>query len=135
MSKKTKQPPAPAIVRLRDGLDRWRKTRTTRKPMPEELWREATMVARVHGVYAVCRETHLNFNALKARLRSAPAPALRAESDFVELKVPVVQGPTQLRGVEVELVRADGDKMIVHLPGADAAEVTALVRAFWSRGR
>ena len=103
--------------------------------MPEELWREATVAARAHGVYAVCRETHLNFNALKARLRSTPAPAVPAESDFVELKLPIVQAPAPPRGVEVELVRADGDKMTMHLSVADATDVMALARAFWSRGR
>jgi hypothetical protein len=135
--RKTKQyqPPAPAIVQLRGRVEHWRKTRTSRKPMPAALWSEAVAAAREHGVFAVCRETALNYGALKGRLRSEPQAVALPESDFVELKLPVSEQAVPSRGLEVEWVLAGGDRMIMRLPAAEHAEAVALAREFWSRAR
>jgi hypothetical protein len=136
MPKKKPHLPAPGIVQLRVRVEHWRKTRKAIKPMPEELWLEAVGVAREHGVFAVCREIGLNYNALKARLRRERPPVARPQSEFVELKLPVVaSGGAPLRAVELELVRAGGDRMIMRLSVGETSEVVALARAFWSRER
>ncbi len=103
--------------------------------MPEDLWQEAVTTARAHGVYAVCREVRLNYNALKARVGGALAAAARPESEFVELKLPMAGGAVQVQGLEVELVRASGDKMVLRMAAAEHTDVMAFVRAFWSRER
>ena len=133
MRKMRKQQSAPTIVQLCERIEHWRKTRTTRKPMPEDLWQEAVTAAGQHGVYAVCREVRLNYNALKARVGGAQTAAARPESEFVELKLPMAGGAVQVQGLEVELVRASGDKMVLRMAAAEHTDVMALARAFWSR--
>lgn len=110
--KKRRKPVAPAIVALRERMDHWRRTRAGKRPIPEDLWLELAAVAREHGVYAVSRELRLDYNALKRRAAAAPVRVDGQQPGFVELAVSPI--PAQ-RALEVELMRADGDRMIMRL--------------------
>jgi len=90
-------------------------------------------VACEHGVFAVSRELRLNYNTLKVRVKEAQRAAKRPQTDFVELKLAPLPTAPPAVGLEVEFVRASGDKMIMRLPAAKAADAAALARAFWSR--
>jgi hypothetical protein len=116
-------------------MEHWRRTRKSKKPMPPELWRAAVAVACEHGVFAVSRELRLNYNVLKARTKEKAAAAERGAPPpaFVELPVSASQAPQAM--LEVELVHADGDRMLMRLAVGQAAEAAALVRAFRSRER
>jgi hypothetical protein len=131
-SKRQRRALAPAIVELRGRMEHWRKTRKSKKPMPPELWQAAVAVACEHGVFAVSSELRLNYNTLKARVKEVQRSAKRAETDFVELKLAPLPEAAPAAGLEVEFVRACGDKMIMRLPAAQAGELAALARAFWS---
>ena len=78
-----------AMRRVYRRLERWRRKRTGRAPIPEALWAAAGELAREYGVHRVSRVLHLEFNRLKrmangqaARKRRATMPA------FVELLAP-----------------------------------------------
>jgi hypothetical protein len=136
MRTKSKSGPLPAaIVELSERMEQWRRTRSSRKPMPPELWEAAVAVACEHGVYSVSRELRLNYNTLKARVKGVQRSAKRPETDFVELKLPPLPGASAGAGLEVEFVRAGGDKMIMRLPSSQVADVVAMARAFWSHER
>jgi len=133
LSKRQRRALAPAIVELRGRMEHWRKTRKSKKPMPPELWQAAVAVACEHGVFAVSRELRLNYNTLKVRVKEAQRSAKRPQTDFVELKLAPPPGAAPPAGLEVEFVRAGGDKMIMRLPSAQIADGVAIARAFWSR--
>ena len=132
-SKRQKRALAPAIVEVRGRMEHWRRTRKSKKPMPPELWRAAVAVAREHGVFAVSRELRLNYNTLKVRVKEAQRSAKPPQMDFVELKLAPPAEAVPAAGLEVEFVRASGDKMIMRLPAAKAEDAATLARVFWSR--
>ena len=45
-----KKPVAPAVVALRERMEHWRRTRASKRSMPEDLCLEGAAVARVEGV-------------------------------------------------------------------------------------
>ena len=68
-------------------LERWRRTRRGRTPIPKPLWVAAATVAREHGVFRTSKVLHLEFNKLKEFVQSAK-PRKRtttAPPQFVEL--------------------------------------------------
>ena len=67
------------LSQLRRRIERWRGTRVKRSPMPPELWRAATELARELGVYRVAREVGVGYESLKDRL-AAPASGAGAEA-------------------------------------------------------
>ena len=56
MARKKKRTKLPAgVKRLRDQIERWRRTRAKRTLMPAELWSEAIVQARREGAYLVAQ--------------------------------------------------------------------------------
>jgi len=48
------RPALPANVKaVANRIEKWRRTRRKRSPMPEQLWLDAAVLARSHGVYRV----------------------------------------------------------------------------------
>jgi len=127
-----KKPVAPAVVALRERMEHWRRTRASKKSIPEDLWLEVAAVAREDGVYLVSRELRLDYDVLKRRAAIAPLKGAGPHAQFVELAVSPAAPP---RTLEVEVVHADGDRMIMRLPADQFGELAALVRAFRSRER
>jgi len=125
-----------AVSDFGQRVQHWRSTRTKRGAMPRELWTEAAMLARQHGIYAVSKAIGLNYEALKAWTEdsspkerrvsrvAAPRPA------FVQLDpLPALSSPCAV----VEVQNAGGAKMTIRLPGTVSLDVVALVNSFWSR--
>ena len=71
-------------------LERWRRKRTGRSPIPEPLWIAAGELAREHGVNPVARALRLEYNHLRRMAGSdRPRPdKRRASVPFVELMAP-----------------------------------------------
>lgn len=136
---RTKREPIPAeIEALRRDIDHWRETREKLGPMPEDLWRKATVLGRRHGVSLVARELRLHHGKLMKRVEAEDGPmaeeVLRTETAFVELS-PATFATTEIPQVVVEMTKADGSAMSLHLPATSTLEVASLVGAFFGRGR
>lgn len=120
------------IVKLHRRVERWRRTRRQRAPMPGPLWESAVRLAQRHGVACVSRIVRLDYHSLKERLGSlnsqqhiepGKSPA------FVEVQLPFsAPGPEWL----VELEHPRGDRMRIHINGAHAPDLAALIRSFRS---
>jgi hypothetical protein len=126
---------APKLQQIEEQVERWRRSRTRRTRMPEELWKLVVPVAREQGVYGVAKKLRLNCQALKKRMAPAGAGGrlVRPQpAKFVELRpvLPVATGPA-VSGAVVELLDTTGNRLIVHATGA--ADAVALVRELWSR--
>ena len=129
------QATAADIEQVRELVDQWRKTRTTRTRMPEEIWAALVGLAAVHGVYGVARRLGVNNQALKKRVaaglnKSGLVQAPRAK--FVEMG-PVLSIGSASSSTVVEVVGAAGNRLTVRLGNTAGLDVPALMREFWSR--
>ncbi len=144
--------------KVRAGIERWRRTRQKRSPMPEELWAAAVGLARRHGVYAISRALGVSFETLRARLargasdgqwqepgrasRRAPGAESRtrgtlkrpasgaATMGFVELRaVPTPVAPSAAADVVVDVTDETGARLTIRVAGV-AVDVAAVVGAF-----
>ncbi len=118
---------------LRARIEAWRRRRTKRGPMPEELWAGAVLLAQRGSVYRTARALGLNYATLKWQAavaapdeREGPAGSV----GFVELLAPRPGEVAAASGTVVELSDADGATMMIRVPGSDGLDVSALVRAF-----
>jgi len=128
----TKQPSRHLLTqveRVRQRFERWRRTRKKRSPIPARLWHAAVEVAASYGVNQTARALGLDYNELKKRLElggDAVAVEQGAVGRFVEL---VSTSATVGPGCLVELERAGGTKMRIHLQ--EAPDVALLRGLFW----
>ena len=122
------------LSQLRWRIERWRGTRAKRSPMPPELWRAATELARELGVYRVARELGLGYGSLKDRVDAQGEHGAREAGAFVELAGASLlsAAPATVRS-EVELSDASGATMVIRLATDQAVDVAALLAAFRRR--
>lgn len=136
---KKKSAVPPDVVKVRQRIERWRKTRAKRTRMPEELWSAAVALARVHGIYAISQALRVSYATLKKRLGAAKAsPAKKRgrrkkKAAFVELE-PAWGGVGPAQCV-VELRKPSGTTMTIRLTDSGALDIAELTDTFWSRRR
>ena len=133
MARPDRAAPSRGLVDLKRRIDHWRLTRRQRRPMPEELWQEASRIAQVHGINPTATALGLNYYGLKARTEDLPkeAPAPTPGPAFVQVEPPASLFPASCE-VEVE---GSGEKMTLRLSGSPSVDVLSLLNAFWSRKR
>jgi hypothetical protein len=129
----------------------WRQTRPGTRPMPEELWREATTAARTLGVHRVVRALRVNSTGLRRRVMASGGARggvshrfkrvqrrqhSNGRTDFIEMGSLAGLGvPTEASAsgdAVVEVVAPDGTRLTIRWKAA-GQNVAALVNAF--RGR
>jgi hypothetical protein len=119
------------LSQLRRRIERWRRTRVKRSPMPAELWRAATELAQELGVYRVAREVGVGYEALKDRVEAHGEHGARESGAFVELAgASLVSAASAPARSEVELSDASGTTMVIRLAADQAVDVGALLAAF-----
>lgn len=139
----------PEISKLRDQIERWRKTRTKRTRMPEKLWALATALARTHGVYRISQDLGISYDSLRVRVeQSGPGVASRGgrprirkaaakrEPKFVELAA--MPTPVAAIGADstlVEVEDAAGSKLTIRLGDTSPVDVGSVLAAFRGEGR
>jgi hypothetical protein len=119
------------LSQLRRRIERWRCTRVKRSPMPPELWRAATELARELGAYRVARELGVGYGSLKDRAGAQGENGAREAGAFVELGGASLfsAAPAAARS-EVELSDASGTTMVIRLAADQAVDVAGLLAAF-----
>jgi len=119
------------LSQRRRRIERWRCTRVKRSPMPPELWRAATELARELGVYRVARELGVGYGSLKERGDTQGDNGAREAGAFVELDGAALlsAAPAAVRS-EVELSDASGTTMVIRLAADQAVDVAGLLAAF-----
>jgi hypothetical protein len=136
------RPPASSsrIKKLRAGIEKWRRTRKKRSPMPEPLWDAAVELAQSEGVYPIGRALQLNYQTLKCRVAIASQPSSRRAQTprgFVELDsvlpIGAFSSPSS-SGPVLELSDGSGATLTVRLPAEGALDVERLAEAFLRRG-
>jgi hypothetical protein len=126
------------VRQARAGIEKWRKTRKKRSPMPEPLWAVAVELAQSEGVYPIARALRVNYQSLQCRVAmasSATPPGTGALRGFVELSSPLPIAPPPLpAGPVLELSDGNGAALTIRLPSASELDVERLARAFLQRG-
>ena len=119
---------------LRRRFEQWRRTRKARSRIPEPLWAAAVKVAGTYGIHRTAKTLRVDYYALKKRAAGTPAvtaskaPAETGGATFLELPPSVWPGPSECM---LELEKAGGAKMRVHVKGVEAPDLAALSRSFW----
>jgi hypothetical protein len=119
---------------LRRRFEQWRRTRKARSRIPEPLWAAAVRVASTYGIHRTAKTLRVDYYALKKRVEGTPAvsaskvPGETAEATFLELPAPVWPSCGECM---LELEKAGGAKMRVHVKGVEAPDLAALSRSFW----
>jgi hypothetical protein len=126
------------VRQARAGIEKWRKTRKKRSPMPEPLWAAAVELAQSEGVYPIARALRVNYQSLQCRVAmasSGTSPGAGAPRGFVELSSPLPMAPPPLpAGPVLELSDGNGAALTIRLPSASELDVERLARAFLHRG-
>ena len=116
---------------LAQRLKTWRATRQRGQRIPEELWKAATDLARIHGLNPTAAALKLSYYDLRRRLLAGRAPRRGRPSPptFVELpSVPLTPGHCE-RGT-IELVQASGSRLILRFSDAGPSDLLPLVQLF-----
>jgi hypothetical protein len=135
MARRTRSAAAERVKQLRERIDHWRSTRVKLWPMPEDLWNEATALARELGVHPVERVLRLNHESLRRRVEEGTSPSGSAEGagEFVELSGAQLLGLPVAAGPVIELSDGNGVRLTVRLEAGSRLDMARLVEAF--RGR
>ena len=121
----------PQLHPLAQRLNAWRACRTRGQRIPDELWKAAADLARVHGLSRTAAALKLSYYDLKRRLVAARRPRRRrvTPAPFVEVAPPALAPDLGERGT-VELVQASGARLTLRLPNPSASDLLALVHLF-----
>jgi hypothetical protein len=142
----TKSPMKPAeIRRAQEQFELWRSGKQKRERIPANLWRMAAGLCETYRIHRVARWLRLNHTALKAevdrriRLRRPAARPAAVKPAFVEYSLPTGQaglpaGMVSGNSSAEYVVEVGGRVPRIHVRGASAAEVAALVSALTGRG-
>ena len=129
------------IAALRRRVEVWRRIRTKRSPMPDELWQEAARLARTHGYRRVARALRANYDSLKAKVEKAPRTSGAQEpggesaspAKFVEVSTSEIFAARPSPVTVVEMMDEAGIRITIRLAEGEKLDVPGLVNAF--RGR
>ena len=120
---------AARLDEARHEFERWRQSRTNRSRVPENLWNLAGEVARGCGVFRTARELHLNYNALRNRIKPSASRVGRKEpapAGFVEL---MAAPAIRFSECTVEIERGKGTKVRIHLKSPEVPDLGAISNA------
>jgi hypothetical protein len=126
---------SPQVESVRSRLERWRRNRKHRSPIPEELWASAAELAGEYGLAKTARALRLDYYSLKQRLgpNNQPISAeAKTQPAFVEL---VPQPPAAISECMVELEDSTGTRMRVHIKSTSLPDLTGISDAFWRTRR
>ena len=122
---------SPQLHNLARRLSAWRATRRPGQRIPEALWRQATRLARTHGVSAISSALKLGYYELQRRLRASSAPtgsrpATCAAPHFIQLAPP--ERPAE--GSSVEVLKPSGQRLTLRLAHCNSKDLVALMQTF-----
>jgi hypothetical protein len=124
---------------IRRRLERWRQTRHGRSRIPAGLWISAVKAAGRYGLNPTARALGLDYKALQRHVEATAGrsdgpienakPGPEAHAAFVELAPPAVTGG--FAECVLELEKAGGVKMRIHLKGVGLPDLAVLSRSLW----
>lgn len=130
--RKTREVPR-RLESVRRRIERWRRSREVRSPIPDSLWAAAVRMASAYGMNRTARTLRLNYYGLKKRVEQQEAGVVGAAG--AEGEVPFIElAPLPSPGVcecLLELEKVGGARMRIQLKGIAMPDLAALSQAFW----
>lgn len=127
------------LLKLKARFEAWRKTRSSRIPIPDELRREAIALLDRYSASMICRVCRLHPRSLKEPLPSKPArqatPTATSHTFFplpaATLSQATVSTPLHSPDdCQLLLERPDGARLTLTLPALDPATLSSLCSQF-----
>ena len=113
------------LKQVQQQFEQWRKTRKSRKPIPEHLWQAAVEVAKQYSINHVARLLRLNHTALKEKVEISKQEV----TAFVEIPLPDKVSPFHWT---VEMEKTSGAKLTMSCQGQGAFEaLVEMGKTFW----
>ena len=117
----------PTIEQLRKKLDDWRKIKKyNREPVPKDIWKDATELAKKYSIYIVSKALSLNYVNLKTRVMgpSKKKPENK-KTPFIELGQlsPAAE-------IVLEMENKKGSRLKICLKGSTDFDPMDLARTF-----
>lgn len=124
---------APSLEQVRQRFESWRQSRKKRTRIPHGLWKAAVALSQEYSIHHLSKVLRVNYAALKNQVLklNPPAPSASYISTAKFLELPPPAAPVQST---IEIVRADGAAMTMHLKAATGSDLLELAKAFWAGG-
>lgn len=123
----------PGLEDVRQRFESWRQHRRKRTRIPKSLWKAAVALAEQYSVNHLSKVLRVNYTALKTQvLESNPVSSSASPvctATFLELPPPAA-----VLESTIEMVRADGAIMRMHLKAASRSDLLELGKAFLAGG-
>ena len=121
----------PQLQPLAQRLKAWRAARTPGQRIPDELWKAAADLARVHGLSRTSSALKLSYYDLQRRFLAGRIQRRRRVTlaPFVEVAPPALTPGLGERGT-LELVQVSGARLTLRLPNASPKDLVPLVHLF-----
>lgn len=120
-----------ALRTARRQLDRWRRRHRPHARLPEDLWRQATVLAHKHGINKTAGALGLKYESLKKHLEAAcseTSDPKQARAAFVEL-LPREVRPSCLQCM-IEVEDGHGATIRMHVQGIHVPDLVAFAHLF-----
>ncbi len=134
MSKKFIEVRGPSIEETRKQFEKWRKSKKTRCPIPEELWEKATDLFPAYSISQISRALSLSYVYLKSRLQRKASGQISPFSAPGFIEIGAIDSRSESEWI-MELEEQNGSRMRLTLRGKREVSFIEMVRAFWSKGR
>jgi hypothetical protein len=108
----------------------WRRTRTSHKPIPEELWQTAVGLSKNHSTNHISKVLCLNHTDLKHRIQATPEQHADTQS-FIELDCSSTLYQTS--ECVIEMMDGNGAQMNMYFKGEVGIDLLRLGKAFWEK--
>lgn len=131
MIQATELPTRPTLEDVQREFEIWRRGRTKRSQIPEELWAEAVKLSSDYTPHQISKALHLNYLALKNRISSTMQDKLlsaeKRAASFIE--VDLFKG-VSVSECSVEIQKSDGAKMKISFKGGVSVDLMELGKLF-----
>ena len=133
MPQKNYPAPNQTLSEVKEQFKKWRRTRKSPRPMPEELWQAAVSLSANHSISQISRDLMLDYSTLKKRVQNRKKNRVAKIScpDFIELGF---EPPTAISECLIEMEDSLGGKMRMHFKNKTDIELLELVKAFFRKG-
>ena len=120
------------MQKAQEKFKHWRKTRKSRKPIPEELWQVAVNLSKKHSVNQISKGLSLGHTELKNRINTSSVNS-KAVSSFIEVDIPA--SVFQTSECVVELTDGKGAHMKMYFKGEAGIDLLELGKTFIGKSR
>lgn len=120
----------PTIEQLREKLVKWRKIKKyNREPVPKDIWKDATALARKYSIYKVSKALSLNYVNLKARV---VGPSKKKAKNKITPFIELGQLPSTTE-IVLEMENRKGSRLKICLKGTTDFDPMDLAKTFYQK--